>query len=157
MATRPAARTGYCIRDLLAPCRKRALLLRGVHPNLARRLRRHVPRQVPVPTVEKELLEGEDAGERAGPHSPPEIREGRNLEGTVPADDERSSRGSPAFRESAAELMQSDTCRQTDFKREYALFAPDGLKSGSMVGLPSASMNLFIEGQTMPPRERHLR
>ena len=108
MATRPAAGTGDRIRDILAPCSKRPLLLRRVHRNLLRGFRGDFRRQVPVPTLETELLEGEDAGERASSHSPPEIREGRNLEGTVPADDEGPSRGSPASPESLTGLTGCD-------------------------------------------------
>ena len=76
MGARLTARFCGGVRDFPAPRDEWPLLLRRIPRNLPRHLRDLVPCQVPVSTVEKELLEGQDASKRAGPHSTSAICEG---------------------------------------------------------------------------------
>jgi hypothetical protein len=141
MAARPAPWIGDCIRDLLPPCGKRPLLLWRVDRDLPCGLRGHVLGQIPIPTVEKELLEGEDAGECARPHSPPEIREGRNHEGTVPADDEGSTRGSPASAGSATDLTWNAASLGGSDRYEPYPFESRQLPGGHLLALIEAGQS----------------
>jgi len=104
----PAAWTSNRFRSLPSSCVKRPLLFWRVLCSLPLGLRCYLLRQVPVPTVEKELLEGENGGERACTHYTPKIRQGRNLERTVSTNDEGPSRGSPASRESTTDMTRNE-------------------------------------------------